>query len=92
MNLPHNSPDFPLVLNLGNPTEFTILELAELIIDLTGSSSKLVHLPLPLDDPQQRKPDIQLALKHLKNWKPKTPLRVGLSRTIEYFETFFMQV
>ena len=86
MELPKDAPDLPLVLNLGNPSEFTIRELAEVIIDLTGSSSKLVYLPLPSDDPQQRKPDIQLALKNLDSWRPKTELRVGLTSTISYFE------
>ena len=86
MELPKDAPDLPLVLNLGNPSEFTIRERAEVIIDLTGSSSKLVYLPLPSDDPQQRKPDIQLALKNLDSWRPKTELRVGLTSTISYFE------
>jgi len=91
MDLPNDAPDLPLVLNLGNPSEFTIRELAEVIIDLTGSSSKLVYLPLPSDDPQQRKPDIQLALKHLESWSPKTELRVGLTSTIRYFEKILNQ-
>lgn len=86
MNLPSDQLELPRVLNLGNPTEFTILELARLIIDLTGSSSTVVHRPLPSDDPQQRKPDIQLALTHLNNWSPKTQLQDGLLETISYFE------
>ena len=72
-------------VNLGNPVEFTIRELAETVIDLTGSSSKLVFQPLPGDDPRQRKPDISLAEKWL-NWRPETDLRTGLALTIDYFE------
>ena len=72
-------------VNLGNPVEFTIRELAETVIDLTGSSSKLVFQPLPGDDPRQRKPDISLAEKWL-GWRPETDLRTGLARTIAYFE------
>ena len=72
-------------VNLGNPVEFTIRELAETVIDLTGSSSELVFKPLPGDDPRQRKPDISLAEKWL-DWRPETDLRTGLARTIAYFE------
>ena len=71
-------------VNLGNPCEFTMLELAEQILRLTGSSAKLVHRPLPQDDPRQRKPDITLAEKHL-GWKPTVPLEEGLKETISYF-------
>ena len=71
-------------LNLGNPGEFTMRELAELTLELTGSRSKLVRRPLPADDPRQRRPDISLARKVIK-WKPVVPLREGLKRTIEYF-------
>lgn len=71
-------------INLGNPGEFTMLELAENILRLTGSSSKLVHQPLPSDDPTQRRPDITLAKKHLK-WEPTVSLEEGLQRTIAYF-------
>jgi UDP-glucuronate decarboxylase len=77
--------DVPLPVNLGNPTEFTIRELAELVIDLTGSASVLVHRPLPADDPMQRKPDITRAIEHL-GWQPRIALREGLERTIAYFE------
>lgn len=73
-------------INLGNPTEFTIRELAELVIELTGSASKIVYHPLPQDDPRQRKPDITLARETLQ-WEPKTPLREGLGHTISYFDT-----
>lgn len=79
------SPDeFTGPMNLGNPNELTIRELAETVIDMTGSRSPLVHLPLPSDDPRQRQPDISLARKSL-GWEPATPLREGLVRTIEYF-------
>ncbi len=72
-------------LNLGNPTEFTILELAEAVIRLTGSRSAIVHQPLPQDDPRQRQPDIRRA-RALLDWEPKVPLEEGLGRTIAYFQ------
>lgn len=72
-------------VNLGNPGEFTMLELAELTIELTGSGSKIVFHPLPSDDPKQRKPDASRAAE-LLNWKAHTPLREGLAKTIEYFD------
>ena len=72
-------------INLGNPEEFTVLELARLIIDLTGSHSRIAYHPLPGDDPTQRRPDIELASLKLK-WRPRTKLREGLIRTIGYFE------
>lgn len=72
-------------VNLGNPGEFTMLELAKKVIDLTGSSSRIVHRPLPLDDPTQRKPIIDLAKKEL-SWEPFVMLEDGLKRTIGYFE------
>jgi UDP-glucuronate decarboxylase len=71
-------------LNVGNPKEFTILELAERVIRLTGAKSKIVHQPLPSDDPAQRQPDIAAARK-LIDWEPLTPLEAGLEKTIEYF-------
>ena len=74
-------------INLGNPSEFTIRELAEVIIDLTGSASKIEHRALPIDDPRQRKPDIRKALE-LLNWQPRLPLREGLMKTIAYFEDY----
>jgi UDP-glucuronate decarboxylase len=81
-----NGPDsFVGPVNLGNPNEFTMLELAKLVIELTGSKSKIVNLPRPTDDPSQRKPDITLAKKHL-SWEPKVQLRDGLAKTIEYFK------
>ncbi|KQS69537.1 NAD-dependent dehydratase [Methylobacterium sp. Leaf361] len=73
-------------VNLGNSDEFTIRQLAELVVDLSGSRSKLVHAPLPVDDPRQRRPDIALAAQ-LLDWRPTVPLRDGLVRTIAYFET-----
>jgi UDP-glucuronate decarboxylase len=71
-------------INIGNPTEFTILELAEQVIQLTNSNSKLIHMPLPQDDPRQRKPNIDVAKKVL-SWQPNIQLRDGLAKTIEYF-------
>lgn len=78
-------------INIGNPGEFTMLELAENIIDLTGSKSRIVHLPLPADDPTQRKPDISLAQEKLKDWKPSVDLRTGLGKTIEYFDNLIKE-
>lgn len=72
-------------INLGNPTEISVLRLAELVIELTGSSSRIEFEPLPSDDPTQRQPDISLARTHL-GWEPTTDLEVGLRRTIDYFE------
>jgi UDP-glucuronate decarboxylase len=72
-------------INLGNPAEFTIRGLAEIVLELTGSKSKLVHKPLPVDDPMQRCPDISLAKKAL-HWEPTVPLVEGLRRTIDYFQ------
>ena len=76
--------DVPGPINLGNPGEFTMIELAELVLRLTASRSKLIHLPLPADDPKQRQPDIAKA-KALLDWQPKVPLEDGLARTIAYF-------
>ncbi|MFD2826869.1 UDP-glucuronic acid decarboxylase family protein [Leeuwenhoekiella polynyae] len=73
-------------VNLGNPDEVTMLELAKTIIDLTGSSSKLVFQSLPEDDPKQRQPDIQLATQLIPLWRPHTALQQGLEQTINYFE------
>ncbi|QTA87925.1 hypothetical protein [Desulfonema magnum] len=81
-----NSPDdFTGPVNLGNPREFTILELAENIIRLTGSCSEIVFSSLPSDDPKQRQPDIRLAKEKL-GWEPEIPLEEGLRRTIKYFD------
>ncbi len=73
-------------VNIGNPREFTMLELANEIIELTGSKSKIVYQPLPEDDPVQRQPDISLAKEKLGDWEPTVPLREGLTETIAYFE------
>jgi UDP-glucuronate decarboxylase len=77
--------EFTGPVNLGNPDEFTILELAELVIALTGSRSKLVRKPLPVDDPRQRCPDISLARQKL-GWEPRIKLRQGLEKTIAFFQ------
>jgi UDP-glucuronate decarboxylase len=80
-----DSPDrFTGPVNLGNPGEFTIKELAEMVIRMTGSRSRIIYLPLPQDDPRQRKPDITLARKEL-DWEPTISLEKGLEKTIEYF-------
>jgi UDP-glucuronate decarboxylase len=71
-------------INIGNPNEFTMLELAELVIEMTGARSKIVHMPLPSDDPKQRQPDIRLARERL-GWEPHVQLREGLERTVGYF-------
>jgi UDP-glucuronate decarboxylase len=77
--------EFPGPVNLGNPGEFTILELARMVLELTGSRSELVYKPLPQDDPMQRKPDISLAGRQL-GWRPTVAVQEGLRRTIEYFQ------
>jgi UDP-glucuronate decarboxylase len=82
-----NGPDgFIGPVNIGNPGEFTMRQLADLVLELTGSHSKIVHLPRPKDDPSQRQPDISLARQKL-NWEPKVPLREGLATTIDYFRS-----
>ena len=73
-------------VNIGNPGEFTIKQLAELAIKTTGSKSKIVYQPLPGDDPKQRRPDISKARKYLK-WEPKIPLEVGIVKAAEYFRS-----
>jgi UDP-glucuronate decarboxylase len=86
-----DSPDELLgPVNLGNPVEFSIRELAEQVIELTGSRSPLVNLPLPQDDPRQRKPDISLAQQAL-GWEPGVQLRAGLAATVSYFETLLRE-
>jgi UDP-glucuronate decarboxylase len=84
VSLMNTGDDFTGPVNIGNPGEFTILELAEKVLRLTGSGSKLVFMPLPQDDPMQRQPDISLAKSTLK-WEPTIPLEEGLKKTIEYF-------
>ena len=86
VRLMNSREDFTGPVNIGNPGEFTMIELAEKVLKLTGSKSKLVHMPLPTDDPLQRKPDITLAKKEL-GWEPTIPLEEGLKRTIDYFKT-----
>jgi UDP-glucuronate decarboxylase len=85
MRLMNSGDDVTGPINLGNPVEFTMRQLAELVLELTGGKSGLVHRPLPSDDPRQRQPDITLAKQHL-DWTPTAPLKVGLMRTIEYFD------
>ena len=77
-------------MNLGNPVETSVAELAGIVIDLTGSRSKIVHRPLPIDDPIQRCPDISEA-KAILDWQPRTPLHIGLQRTIGYFDSLLSQ-
>lgn len=86
VRLMNSRGEFTGPVNIGNPGEFTIKELAEIVIRLTGSSSKLVYEPLPSDDPMQRKPVIELAKQEL-NWEPTVALEEGLQKTIEYFKT-----
>jgi len=73
-------------VNIGNPSEFTILELAKKIIEITNSKSKIIYFPLPQDDPMQRKPDISLAHEKLNGWKPEIKLEEGLQRTVDFFK------
>ena len=82
----NSSIDFLGPENIGNPNEFTMLELAKAVLNLTGSKSKLVYKPMPQDDPKQRKPDISMAFEKLDGWKPKLELNEGLIKTISYFE------
>lgn len=85
VRLMNSEADFIGPVNLGNPTEFSIAELAALVLELTGSKSKVHRLPLPQDDPRRRQPDISRAAARL-GWSPKTPLREGLEATITYFD------
>lgn len=92
MDLPSGGsgvPGFPGPINLGNPVEFTIRQLAEKVIELTGSSSKLIFMPLPADDPMQRQPNISRARQYLNGWTPSIHLEQGLRKTIEYFDKHF---
>lgn len=86
VNFMETPADFTGPVNLGNPGEFTIRELAEMVVDLTGSSSQLIYKPLPSDDPKQRQPNIQLAQEKL-NWSPRIQLEDGLTKTVEYFDS-----
>jgi UDP-glucuronate decarboxylase len=85
VRLMQSPPEFTGPVNLGNPHEMSVMELARLIIDLTGSRSKIVSMPMPEDDPRQRQPDISLAKRTL-DWAPKVPVEEGLKLTIAYFE------
>ncbi len=86
LRMMNTSDDFTGPVNIGNPLEITMLELATLVKDLAGSSSKIVHQPLPEDDPVQRQPDITLAREMLCGWEPKVQLEKGLKETIKYFD------
>lgn len=90
IRLMHSNDDVTGPVNLGNPSEFMIRALAETVVDLTGSKSKLVYRPLPADDPKQRQPDISRA-EELLNWRPRLALHDGLEKTIAYFEDLLMQ-
>ena len=76
-------------VNLGNPHEFTIHQLAELVLEMIDTKSKIVYRPLPMDDPTQRRPDITLAKRYL-NWEPAVELREGLQKTIDWFRSIRM--
>lgn len=78
-------------INLGNPVELTILELAQIAIDLTGSSSQIIYYEMPQDDPKQRKPDTSMERNHLQ-WDPKVKLDAGLERTISYFDKLLLDL
>ena len=80
-------PEMTGPVNLGNPGEFSMRELATIVLGITGSRSKIVHRPLPADDPRQRRPDISLANEAL-GWRPTVALREGLGRTVAYFDAF----
>jgi UDP-glucuronate decarboxylase len=86
VRLMNSREDFTGPVNIGNPNEFTMLELAEKVIKLTGTTSKIIHMPLPADDPTQRQPNISLARKEL-DWEPKVMLEEGLVKTINYFRS-----
>lgn len=85
LRLMDTPPDVTGPVNLGNPNEFTIRELAEMVLEITGSASRIEYRPLPADDPMQRRPDITLA-RELLDWEPRVQLREGLTRTIAYFD------
>jgi UDP-glucuronate decarboxylase len=87
IKLMDSPPEVTGPVNIGNPAEFTILELAEMAIEQIGSKSEIIRLPLPADDPKQRQPDISVAREKL-GWEPKIPLEQGLARTINYFRRF----
>jgi UDP-glucuronate decarboxylase len=88
LRLMNSNDDIVGPINFGNPCEFSIRQLAETVIELTGSTSRIVHRPLPTDDPRQRKPDISKA-QELLNWRPTVPLQEGLVKAIGYFDSLF---
>jgi UDP-glucuronate decarboxylase len=90
LRLMASGEDFTGPVNIGNPHECTVLELAETIVGLAGSKSQIVFSPLPSDDPSRRCPDITLA-KAMLDWQPRVPLQEGLLRTIEYFDAAFIR-
>ncbi|MFP4469243.1 MAG: UDP-glucuronic acid decarboxylase family protein [Bacteroidales bacterium] len=90
IRLMNSREDFTGPVNIGNPNEFTIRQLAELVIELTGADAKIIYKPLPSDDPMQRQPDISLARNEL-GWEPKIQLRQGLINTIEYFKSIDLE-
>jgi len=81
----HSDDEFIGPVNLGNPNEFTMWDLAKKVLELTGSSAEVIQMPLPQDDPKQRQPNISLA-KSMLNWEPTIQLEEGLLKTIEYFQ------
>jgi UDP-glucuronate decarboxylase len=87
MSLMSCTNDIIGLINIGNPREFTMIELANLVIELTNSNSEIIFLPLPQDDPMQRKPILELAKSKL-NWEPKISLKDGLVKTIKYFDLY----
>jgi UDP-glucuronate decarboxylase len=86
MRMMRTDDDFTGPVNIGNPGEFSMLELANKVIELTGSKSKIIFEPLPQDDPRQRRPDISLAFEKLEGWRPAVKLEEGLTKTIAYFD------
>jgi len=91
IRLMNSSSDFIGPVNIGNPNEFTILELAQKVIELTQSKSQIIHQELPMDDPLQRQPNISLAKEKLDNWQPKIQLEEGLVKTIHYFDNLLIK-
>ena len=84
----NSSDSFTGPVNLGNPDEFTMIELASKVLEITNSTSQIIHLPLPQDDPKQRKPDISLAKEKLNGWEPKINLSEGLEKSISFFKNY----
>ncbi len=91
LRMMNTSDEFTGPVNIGNPNEFTMLELAQMILDITGSKSKISYFPLPEDDPVQRQPDISQAREKLNGWEPVIQLRDGLKKTIEYFDRYLIE-